>query len=158
DKADAPKMRKRLAAAGFRGWKVEVSMKDARSKARLEALIAKEIASAKIDLMAHDVDPEAVKIALARAERKARSQGVAGGEGMVKLVPILDRGCFHAACGRRPRAPREVGLRPPFAPRAHRPCKTAYRGSNEIRAIEAGRARNRGLTFVEGADRVLDRH
>jgi hypothetical protein len=89
DKKDAASLKKQARAAGFRGWRVEVAMKDRHAKAKLEALIAKELASAGVDLGVPDVDQAAVKAALARAQRKALNKGVAGA-GTVNLVPIME--------------------------------------------------------------------
>jgi hypothetical protein len=85
--SDRAAMKKELAAQGFHGWKVEVDLKEPKRKAELEALIAKEIAKAGVDLDTPDVDQNAVKAAFARAERKAQRPG-RGGMGMVRLVPI----------------------------------------------------------------------
>ena len=41
DKADAVTVKKRARAAGFRGWKIEVSMRDAKGRGQLEALVAR---------------------------------------------------------------------------------------------------------------------
>jgi hypothetical protein len=88
DKADAESLKKRARAEGFRGWKVEVTMKDARMRAKLEALIAKELEKAGVDLDTPQPDQNAVKAAVARAEQKARNKGI-GGVGEMKLVPIM---------------------------------------------------------------------
>ncbi|MEP7125342.1 MAG: hypothetical protein ABJE95_30705 [Byssovorax sp.] len=85
--ADRAAMKKELAAQGFHGWKVEVDLKEPKRKAELEALIAKEIVRAGIDLDTPDVDQAAVKAAFARAERKAQRPG-RGGVGTVRLVPV----------------------------------------------------------------------
>jgi hypothetical protein len=86
DKADAVSVKKRAHAAGFRGWKVEVSTRDARSRSQLEAFCAKELAKAGVDLETPELDEAAVKAALARVHQKASNKGVAG---TVKLVPIM---------------------------------------------------------------------
>jgi hypothetical protein len=78
--------KKRLAAEGFHGWKVEVSVQNARRKAELEKLVAEEIARAGVDLGLPDVDPEAVKAAVARAQRRAKRNS--RDAGTIKLVPI----------------------------------------------------------------------
>jgi len=88
DKADTVNLKKRARAAGFRGWKVEVAMKDARSRARLEALVATELTRAGIDLETPEVDEAAVKAAMGRAQQKAANKGMAG-VGSMKLVPIM---------------------------------------------------------------------
>lgn len=85
--SDRAALKKELAAQGFHGWKVEVDLKEPKRKAELEALIAKEIAKAGVDLDTPDVDQNAVKAAFARAERKVQRPG-RGGMGMVRLVPI----------------------------------------------------------------------
>lgn len=89
DKADAVTLKKRARAAGFRGWKVEVSMKDARGRAQLEALVARELTKAGVDLDTPEIDQAAVKAALARAGQKARNKGIAGA-GTMKLVPVME--------------------------------------------------------------------
>lgn len=88
DKATSASLKKQAHAAGFRGWKVEVSMKDARSRARIEALVTRELEKAGIDLAAPDIDQAAAEAALARAGQKARNKGMAGA-GTMKLVPIM---------------------------------------------------------------------
>ena len=88
DKADAAATKKRAHAAGFRGWKVEVSMKDAQSRTRLEGLIARELDRAGIDLGTLEIDEAKVKAALSRAEQKARNKGM-NTPGSMKLVPVM---------------------------------------------------------------------
>jgi hypothetical protein len=90
DEADAKVLEQRARAAGFRGWKVEVSMKDGRTRARLEALITRELARAGIDLGTAALDQAKVDEALARVQKKAQQQGMAGA-GTIKLVPITSR-------------------------------------------------------------------
>jgi hypothetical protein len=91
DREGAASLKKEARAAGFRGWKVEVTMNDARSRARFEALIAGELTRARVDLDAPEVDQEAVQAAIARAERKARNKGIAGAA-TLKLVPVMEGG------------------------------------------------------------------
>jgi hypothetical protein len=91
DAADAASLKKQARAAGFRGWKVEVSIKDARARAQLEAFIARELAKAGVDLETPQIDEDKVKAVLARAQQKARNKGMTGG-GTMKLVPILAGG------------------------------------------------------------------
>src|SRR4051812_37356640 len=91
ESSDRASLKQQLAAQGFHGWKVEVDLKEPRRKAELEALIAKEIARAGIDLDTPDLDQDAVKAAFARAERKAQRPG-RGGMGTVRLVPITQPG------------------------------------------------------------------
>jgi hypothetical protein len=91
DKEGAAAQTKQARASGFRGWRVEVTMKDARGKAQLEALILKELASAKVSLEALEVDQDAVQAAFGRAERKARNKGIAGAA-TLKLVPVMASG------------------------------------------------------------------
>ena len=89
ESSDRASLKKQLAAQGFHGWKIEVDLKDPKRKAELERLIAKEIASAGIDLDSPDIDQDAVKAAFSRAERKAQRPG-RGGMGTVRLVPITE--------------------------------------------------------------------
>jgi hypothetical protein len=91
ESSDRASLKKQLAAQGFHGWRVEVDLKEPRRKAELEALIAKEITRAGIDLDSPDLDQDAVKAAFARAERKAQRPG-RGGMGTVRLVPITQAG------------------------------------------------------------------
>ncbi len=91
ESSDRASLKKQLAAQGFHGWKVEVDLKEPKRKAELEALIAKEIAKAGIDLDSPDLDQDAVKAAFARAERRAQRPG-RGGMGTVRLVPITANG------------------------------------------------------------------
>jgi hypothetical protein len=91
DKETSAKLKKDARAAGFRGWRVEVTMSDARSKARMEALIAAELTKAKVDLETPAIDQEAVQAAIDRAERKAQSKGIAGAA-TLKLVPVVEGG------------------------------------------------------------------
>lgn len=89
DKAERPAEKKRLAAAGFHGWKIDVVTGSARRKKELEGLVAQEIAKAGIDLGLPDVDEAAVKAAVSRAQRRA-SKGGRAEVGAVRLVPIVD--------------------------------------------------------------------
>lgn len=91
ESSDRASLKKQLAAQGFHGWKIEVVLKDPRRKADLERLIAREIAAAGLDLGVPDLDQDAVKNAIARAERKAQRAG-RGGAGTVQLVPIKEAG------------------------------------------------------------------
>ena len=88
DAAEQGVMKKRLAAEGFLGWKAEVTASDPRLKTALEAAIAKELADAKVDLLAAQPDEAAVKAAIARAERKVRARGRQG-QAAVNLVPKM---------------------------------------------------------------------
>jgi hypothetical protein len=91
DKADRATLKKRMTAQGFRGWKVEVTTPNARRKKELDGLIAQEITKAGIDLSEPELDQEAVKKAIDRAQRKAaRSAGT--DTGTIRLVPILAAG------------------------------------------------------------------
>jgi hypothetical protein len=91
DKADAAEAKKRAHAAGFRGWKVEVTMKDAQGRARMEALVAKEMERAGIDLSTPEIDEAKVRAALARVQQKARNKGL-NSPGTMKLVPVIAGG------------------------------------------------------------------
>jgi hypothetical protein len=88
DKADVAANKTRARDAGFRGWKVEVTMKDAQTRTRLEGLIARELERAGIDLNDFEVDEAKVKAALARAEQKARNKGM-NSPGTMKVVPVM---------------------------------------------------------------------
>jgi len=87
DKAESVNVKRRARAQGFRGWKVEVTTKDPRGRAQLEAFIKKELERAGVDLDTPEIDQEAVKAVLARAEQKARNKGISGGQ--MKLVPLM---------------------------------------------------------------------
>jgi hypothetical protein len=89
DKADSAMNQKRARAAGFRGWKVEVTMNDQQAKSRLLALVAKEIERAGIDLSAVDIDEGRVRAALDRAQQKARNKGL-NSPGTLKVVPVMN--------------------------------------------------------------------
>ena len=91
ESSDRASLKKELAAQGFHGWKVEVDLKEPKRKAELEALIAKELEKAGVDLGSPDIDEAAVKAAFGRAERKAQRPG-RGGMGTVRLVPITEAG------------------------------------------------------------------
>lgn len=91
ESSDRAALKKQLADQGFHGWKIEVALKDPRRKADLERLIAGEITAAGLDLGMPDIDQEAVKRAIARAERRAQRAG-RGGSGTVQLVPIKKAG------------------------------------------------------------------
>jgi hypothetical protein len=91
DKEDVAAQKKHARAAGFRGWKVEVTMRDARSKAQFEALIVKELVRAGVDLETPEPDQAAVEVAFARAQRKAQNKGLSGNVA-VKLVPVMAGG------------------------------------------------------------------
>ena len=87
EKGDRAAMKSQLAAAGFHGWKIEVTMTNARRKAELEALVAAELARAGVDLDLPDIDQEAVQAAVMQAQRKARLKGSREGS-EIRLVPI----------------------------------------------------------------------
>jgi len=89
DKADRPAEKKRLAAAGFHGWKVDVTTGNARRKKELEAAATQELAKAGVDLDALEIDEAAVKAAFTRAQRRA-SRGGRSESGSIRLVPIVD--------------------------------------------------------------------
>jgi hypothetical protein len=84
DKEERAGVRKQLAAQGFHGWKVEVTLKSAARKRELEALVTQELERAGMDLAMPQIDEDVFKAAVARAQRRARGSGNA----MVKLVPI----------------------------------------------------------------------
>jgi hypothetical protein len=88
DKADAATNQKRAHAAGFRGWKVEITMKDEKAKAKLLAIVAREIERSGIDLSALQIDEGRVQAALDRAQQKARNKGL-NSPGTVKVVPVM---------------------------------------------------------------------
>jgi len=89
--SDRAALKKQLAAQGFHGWKVEVTVKDPRRKAELEAMITRELASAGLDLGSPDIDQDAVKAAFGRADRKAQRKS-GGLVGSMRLVPITEAG------------------------------------------------------------------
>lgn len=89
DKADLVNAKKRLADAGFHGWKIEVSTKSARRKQELEGLVAEEIAKAGVDLGLPDIDEKKVKAAISRAERRARRSATTE-VGAIRVVPMID--------------------------------------------------------------------
>jgi hypothetical protein len=89
DKANLATEKKRLAAEGFHGWKVEVSARSARRKKELEGLVAEEMAKAGVDLGLPDIDEAKIKAILARAQRRA-SRGGSTEVGAVRLVPMID--------------------------------------------------------------------
>lgn len=89
DKADRPAEKKRLAAEGFHGWKVDISGASANRKKELEKLAAEELEKVGVDLGLADIDQAAVKAALMRAQRRA-SRGGTANVGAIRLVPIVD--------------------------------------------------------------------
>jgi hypothetical protein len=88
DRADQVSLKKRARGAGFRGWKVEVTIRDPHARAQIEALAARELAKANIDLETPNLDEAAVKKALARVQQKAINKGLRG-VGSMKLVPVM---------------------------------------------------------------------
>jgi hypothetical protein len=88
EKDDRAAMKSQLAAAGFHGWKIEISLQNPRRKAEMEALVAEEIKKAGVDLDLPDIDQEAVQAAVLKAQRRARQKG-AREAGEIKLVPIV---------------------------------------------------------------------
>jgi uncharacterized protein YcgL (UPF0745 family) len=88
DKAERGSVKKQLAAQGFHGWKVEVSLKSTVRKRELEALVTQELERAGMDLAMPQIDEDVFKAAVTRAQRRARG---GGGGAMVKLVPIEGR-------------------------------------------------------------------
>lgn len=89
DEADRTNAKKRLADAGFHGWKIEVSTKSPRRKKELEGLVAEEIAKAGVDLGLPEMDEDKVKAAIARAQRRAL-RGATTEVGAIRVVPIVD--------------------------------------------------------------------
>jgi len=89
DKADLVNSKKRLADAGFHGWKIEVTTKNPRRKKELESLVAEEIAKAGVDLGLPDIDEKKVKAAITRAQKRA-IRGATTEVGAVRVVPVLD--------------------------------------------------------------------
>ncbi len=88
DKEDGILAKKRARAQGFRGWRVEATMKRGRGRTELEAFVARELAKTGLDLDTPDLDQAAVKEALARAQRKALNKGMTGATA-IKLVPVM---------------------------------------------------------------------
>ena len=88
DKGEQATVKKRLKAEGFHGWKVEVSVKSARLKAEMEGLITEELGRAGIDLALPEIDEKAFKAAVARAQRRVKSQSRE--TGAIRLVPVVD--------------------------------------------------------------------
>lgn len=88
EKADRADQKKRLTAQGFRGWQIEVTTPSPRRKKELESLVAKEITRAGIDLADPELDQEAVKAAVARAQRKA-TRTTTTETGTIRLVPLM---------------------------------------------------------------------
>lgn len=85
--------KKALAGQGFHGYRIEVTTKNPKSKAELEALINEEIARAGVDLGMPDVDSAAVNAAVTRAQKRfQKTRGAGRDVGMVKLVPITPDG------------------------------------------------------------------
>ncbi|MBI4953071.1 MAG: hypothetical protein HY908_13640 [Myxococcales bacterium] len=95
DAKERTAQKKALAAQGFHGWKIQVSTKNARRRAELEALVAAELEKAGVDLALPELDEKAAKTALARAERRVRGGG--GGAVRVELVPMVDEARLKAS-------------------------------------------------------------
>jgi hypothetical protein len=89
DKSERAGEKKRNAAQGFHGWKIEVATGSARRKKELEKLVAEELARSGVDLEMPDVDQAAVKVAVERAQRRARL-ATQTEVGTIRLVPIVD--------------------------------------------------------------------
>jgi hypothetical protein len=87
DKGEAATIKKRLAGDGFHGWKVVVDAKNARLKAELERLVTEEMEKAGVDLGLPDIDEDALKPAMARAQRRVKSS--ARENVAVRLVPVV---------------------------------------------------------------------
>jgi hypothetical protein len=90
DEADLVVTKKRLAAEGFHGWKIEVATAGARRKRELETLVAEELAKAGVDLGLPDIDQAAVKQAVHRAQRRARRTSTTD-VGAIRLVPVVTK-------------------------------------------------------------------
>lgn len=88
DEAELVVVKKRLAAEGFHGWKIEVATAGARRKRELETLVAEELAKAGVDLGLPDIDQAAVKQAVQRAQRRARRTSTTD-VGSIRLVPVV---------------------------------------------------------------------
>ncbi len=87
DEAERGTIKKRLAGDGFHGWKVVVDARNARLRAELERLVTEELEKAGVDLGLPDIAEDALKPAMARAQRRVKSparENVA-----VRLVPVV---------------------------------------------------------------------
>ena len=84
DKKERATLVKRLATEGFHGWKIQVEVANVKRKKELEGLVAQELSKAGVDLAMPDVDQEAVKEAVLRAQKRARPGG--RDPGSIKLV------------------------------------------------------------------------
>jgi hypothetical protein len=82
EKKEKKLVKKRLAAQGFHGWKIEVTAKGARRMAELEALARRELEKEGVDLDIAEIDQEAVKAAFARVEKTLKS------DAQIRLVPM----------------------------------------------------------------------
>jgi hypothetical protein len=89
DKQERGSLKKQLASQGFHGWKIEVTMQNARRRADLEKMVAEELERAGVDLDLPELDQAAAKTAIARAEKRLRNKG-GGGTAAVRLVPVTD--------------------------------------------------------------------
>jgi hypothetical protein len=88
DRGEAASYKKQLKAEGFHGWKVEVTVRNAKLKAELEALIAEELQKAGVDLHLPQIDEGQLPAAVRRAQRRTKT--VTRETGPVRLVPIVD--------------------------------------------------------------------
>jgi hypothetical protein len=88
DHAELAVTKRRARAQGFRGWKVEVKVADGKARAALEKLLTTELRASGVDLDSPELDEAAVKAALARTQKKARSRGISA-VGSMRLVPVV---------------------------------------------------------------------
>lgn len=91
DKGEREGLKKRLAAEGFHGWRVDVASKSPKLKAELEGLITEELAKAGVDLAMPDL-PETAQADLKRAMTRAqkRVKRATNERVNVQLVPMME--------------------------------------------------------------------
>lgn len=88
DKGEASSRKKQLVAEGFHGWRVDVSVKNARLRAEMEKLITEELERSGVDLGLPEIDEKAFKAAVGRAQRRVKNRNAE--VGAVRLVPLME--------------------------------------------------------------------
>jgi hypothetical protein len=79
-------LKKQMANQGFHGFRVDVTITNAKVKAEIEAVVMEEMRKAGVDLEMPDFDEEAAKKAIDRASRRVKNR--TREPGMIRLVPI----------------------------------------------------------------------
>jgi hypothetical protein len=89
DVAEKIDVKKKLAAEGFHGWRIDVSARGQKRKTEIEKLVRAELEKVGFDLDLPEMDEAEAKKAVARVQRKIIGAGREPVE--IRLVPLLDQ-------------------------------------------------------------------